>query len=196
MVIFLLLKQAYSQKVDEYIALGITGLNREWFLRIIGEIRLEIYTANHINSAFKAAGLYPYNPERALSRCRKSDPVRALIPTDESALLLSSPLHPRTLISTNDRAQYLRTITNPKTSPEAVKSCIQKLVKRLQSHKDREALLKQENKDLYYSAIERKKRKKDKKTVLSTAAVLTTDAIKAIVAAREAIEEAKRNARE
>jgi len=57
-------------------------------------------------------------------------------------------------------------------------------------------LLKQKNKDLRYSAIERKKRKKDKKIVLLTVAVLTTNAIKAIVAAREAIEEAKRNARE
>ena len=57
-------------------------------------------------------------------------------------------------------------------------------------------MLKQENKDLRYSAMERKKRKKDKKIVLLTAAVLTTNAIKAIVAAREAIEEAKRNARE
>ena len=131
LVIFSLLKRAYSQKVDEYIALGITGLNREWFLKIIGEIRSEIYTANHINSAFEAAGLYPYNPERALSRCKKSDPVRALTPTDESALLLSSPLHPRTPISANDRARYLRTITNPKTSPEAVESCVQKLVERL-----------------------------------------------------------------
>ena len=63
------------QKVDKYIALGITGLNREWFLRIISEIWLEIYTANYINSTFKAVGLYPYNPERALSRYRKSDPV-------------------------------------------------------------------------------------------------------------------------
>jgi hypothetical protein len=44
--------------------------------------------------------------------------------------------------------------------------------------------------------MERKKRKKDKKIVLLTVAVLTTDAIKAIVAAREAVEEAKRNARE
>ena len=57
-------------------------------------------------------------------------------------------------------------------------------------------LLKQENKDLYYGAIERKKRKKDKKIVLLIVAVLTTNAIKAIVAAREAIEEAKRNTRE
>ena len=57
-------------------------------------------------------------------------------------------------------------------------------------------MLKQENKDLRYGAMERKKRKKDKKTVLLTAAVLTTNAIKAIIAAREAVEEAKRNARE
>ena len=57
-------------------------------------------------------------------------------------------------------------------------------------------MLKQENKDLRYSAIERKKRKKDKKIVLLMAVVLTTNAIKAIVAAREAIEEAKRNTRE
>ena len=57
-------------------------------------------------------------------------------------------------------------------------------------------MLKQENKDLRYGAMERKKRKKDNKTVLSTAAVLTTDAMKAIVAAREAVEEAKRNTKE
>ena len=44
--------------------------------------------------------------------------------------------------------------------------------------------------------MERKKKKKDKKTVLLTAAVLTTDAIKAIITAREAVEEAKRNAKE
>jgi hypothetical protein len=57
-------------------------------------------------------------------------------------------------------------------------------------------LLKQENKDLRYGAIERKKKKKDKKTVLLMVAVLTTNAMKAIVTAREAVEEAKRNARE
>jgi hypothetical protein len=46
-------------------------------------------------------------------------------------------------------------------------------------------LLKQENKDLHYGAMERKKKKKDKKIVLLIAAVLTTDAIKVIIAVRE-----------
>ena len=57
-------------------------------------------------------------------------------------------------------------------------------------------MLKQENKDLCYGAMERKKRKKDKKTVLLTAAVLTTNAIKVIVATREAAGEAKKNIKE
>ena len=57
-------------------------------------------------------------------------------------------------------------------------------------------MLKQENKDLCYGAIKRKKRKKHKKTALLTVVVLTTNAIKAIIAAREAIEEAKKNAKE
>ena len=56
-------------------ALGITGLNREWFLKIISEIRPEIYTTNHINSAFKAVGLYLYNLEHALSHYKKSNPI-------------------------------------------------------------------------------------------------------------------------
>ena len=57
-------------------------------------------------------------------------------------------------------------------------------------------MLKQENKDLHYSTIERKKRKKDKKTVLLITAVFTTNAIKAIIATREAIKEAKKNTKE
>ena len=56
-------------------------------------------------------------------------------------------------------------------------------------------MLEQENKDLCYSVIEKRKRKRDKKTVLSTAAMLTTDAIKAIIAAKEAAEEAKKDAK-
>jgi len=57
-------------------------------------------------------------------------------------------------------------------------------------------LLEQENKDLCYGVIERKKRKKDKKIVLLMVTVLTTNAIKAIIAVREAIKKAKKNAKE
>ena len=38
LVIFSLLKRAYSTKVDEYAARGITGINKDYFIKILGEI--------------------------------------------------------------------------------------------------------------------------------------------------------------
>ena len=39
LVIFLVVKRLYSAKVDEYVACGITGINRDYFLQILGEIK-------------------------------------------------------------------------------------------------------------------------------------------------------------
>ena len=61
LVIFSVVKRLYLSKVDEYAACGITGINREYFLKILGEIRPQIYTRELIRSAFEAAGLYPFD---------------------------------------------------------------------------------------------------------------------------------------
>jgi len=39
LVIFSPLKHVYSTKVNKYAACGITGINKEYFLKILGEIR-------------------------------------------------------------------------------------------------------------------------------------------------------------
>jgi hypothetical protein len=39
-VIFLLLKHVYSTKVNEYVVCGITGINKGYFIKILGEIWL------------------------------------------------------------------------------------------------------------------------------------------------------------
>jgi len=44
LVIFSLLKHAYSTKVNEYAACGITGINKGYFIKIFSKIRLQIYT--------------------------------------------------------------------------------------------------------------------------------------------------------
>ena len=62
LVIFSVLKQLYLSKVNKYAARGITGINRDYFLQILGEIRPQVYTRQLITSAFKAAGLFPFNP--------------------------------------------------------------------------------------------------------------------------------------
>jgi len=62
LVIFLVLKRLYLSKVNKFAACGITGINRDYFLRILSEIRPQVYTSELIRSAFKAIGLLPFNP--------------------------------------------------------------------------------------------------------------------------------------
>ena len=62
LIIFLVLKHLYLAKVDKYIARGITSINRNYFLNFFSKIWPYIYTPKPINSAFKAAGRFPFNP--------------------------------------------------------------------------------------------------------------------------------------
>ena len=62
LIIFLVVKRLYLAKVNEYAARGVTGINKNYFLQILGEIRPKVYMPKLINSAFKAVGLLPFNP--------------------------------------------------------------------------------------------------------------------------------------
>ncbi|OCK96179.1 uncharacterized protein K441DRAFT_509639, partial [Cenococcum geophilum 1.58] len=52
LVIFPQLKRLYLSKVNKYATRGITRINKEYFLKILGEIYPQIYTLRLINSAF------------------------------------------------------------------------------------------------------------------------------------------------
>ena len=107
LVIFSVLKRLYLSKVNKYTAKGITGINKEWFLKILDKIRPQVYTTKLINSAFKAASLLPYNPKQALShysRTPLSQQLSTPPPSDAPVTLLSSPLHPHTPQSYNNQA--------------------------------------------------------------------------------------------
>ena len=173
----MVLKRLYLSKVDKYTVEGVTGINREWFLKILGEIRPQVYTTKLINSAFKAAGLLPYNPKQALNYCSRtplSQQPSTSLPSDVPVTLLSSPLHPYTPQSHNNQAQYAYTILYPKTTPEAAKAVVSKLMQRLQSLEEGIELMEVEATKLRNNAAERNKKKQRKRTVLSTASVLTT----------------------
>ena len=61
-MIFLVVKRLYLAKVNKYAARGISNINRDYFLQILGKIKPLIYTLKLINSVFKAVGLLPFNP--------------------------------------------------------------------------------------------------------------------------------------
>ena len=144
LIIFLQLKRLYLLKVDKYIARGITRINKEYFLRILGEIRPQIYTPRLINSAFKAAGLLPYNLDKVLKRyINPSTPSQPSTPLSsiQQATILSSPLHPHTPKNRDDRTRYAHIILHPKTTPKATEAVVKKLIIYIESYKDQEHLL-------------------------------------------------------
>ena len=63
-----MLKKAYSDKVDKYILKGVTGITRGYFLEIYGQIQERVYAPQYVKKSFKAAGIYPINAERILSK--------------------------------------------------------------------------------------------------------------------------------
>ena len=67
-----MLKKAYSNKIDKYILRGITRIIRGYFLEIYGQIREKVYTPEYIKKSFEAAGIYPLNTERILSKLRSA----------------------------------------------------------------------------------------------------------------------------
>ena len=196
LVLFSVLKRLYSRKVDEYRARGITGINREYFLKILGEIRPYVYTPELINKAFAAAGLLPLNINCVLKRLTKQpSSSRPSTPHSNEPTLLSSPLHPKTPRSHLDRARYAHTILYPETTPKIAEPVVKKLMEHLQSLEDGLHLMQVENNDLHNNVAERRAKKKKKRVVLSTESVLTAKWARAIIAAKEAKEEAKGQAK-
>jgi hypothetical protein len=62
------LKRAYKQEVQKQIALGINHIDKNEFLTIYSRVRMAALSKGNIQSAFKATGLIPYDPEQVLSR--------------------------------------------------------------------------------------------------------------------------------
>ena len=99
---------------------GITGITYTYFLEMYGQIQERVYTPEYIKKLFKAAGIYPLNAQSILSKLYSAQLTkRPTSPTPNLAatpLLLSSPMHPRTLSIDYDRSQYHATISYPFTT--------------------------------------------------------------------------------
>ena len=65
---FSVLKQLYGQYVEQLIRLGIQYINKQEFLRLYQQARMEVLHSSNIQSGFAAIGLILYNLDRVLSR--------------------------------------------------------------------------------------------------------------------------------
>ena len=64
---FSVLKQSYGQRVEELMRLSVNHIDKEDFLRLYQQSRIEALYGQNIQSGFAATGLVPYNPDQVLS---------------------------------------------------------------------------------------------------------------------------------
>jgi hypothetical protein len=62
------LKRAYRQEIQKQIALSINHIDKNEFLTIYSRVRTAALSKKNVQSAFRATGLVPYDPEQVLSR--------------------------------------------------------------------------------------------------------------------------------
>jgi DDE superfamily endonuclease/Tc5 transposase DNA-binding domain len=156
---FALLKRNYGQGVAELIRTGIDHVDKLDFLTIYNSARSSIFTPLHIQSAFAATGLAPYDPERVI--CKLQLENRPITPPSQLPTQLQPTSEtPRTIIQLQSQIELINTLIHPRisgsTSPtlQAVKS----LVKGCQMAMHSAILLAAENTKL--QAANKKVRKK------------------------------------
>jgi hypothetical protein len=193
-------QKAYSDKIDEYILRGITGITRGYFLEIYGQIRERAYTPEYIKKSFEAAGIYPLNAERILSKLRSAQAAkRPTTPTPNPAeppQLLSSPMHPRTPSTASDRIRYRATTSHPSATPEIRESATRKPLATIQVQSEEIRLLQERNKELAMASAKAKKKKAARNSVITKSHHISTSEVRRILAAKAAIELKKQGAKE
>src|SRR5947207_7828232 len=95
----------YGRAVDNAVRGGLTGINKAIFLQLLKTARAETMQPRTIRSAFKGAGLIPFNPEHVLQKISNSTTA----PSSTSSASLQPPVC-RTPISSKEVQQYLHAI--------------------------------------------------------------------------------------
>lgn len=63
---FSVLKRSYGRLVEEKMGLGINHIDKQEFLSLYQQARLEALSKSNIQGGFSGTGLFPYNPNRVL----------------------------------------------------------------------------------------------------------------------------------
>lgn len=80
LVCFSVLKGAYRKLVDERMRMRVHSIDKYQFLSLYPQARREVFEPKLISSAFKAAGIYPYDKDYVISKL----PSRVLAPPPEA----------------------------------------------------------------------------------------------------------------
>jgi hypothetical protein len=64
---FAVLKRSYGRLVERLMSLGVNHIDKQEFIPLYQQARIEALHENNVRSGFAATGLVPFNPDRVLS---------------------------------------------------------------------------------------------------------------------------------
>lgn len=160
---FSVLKRSYYQVIDQQMRMGVNHIDKLDFLTAYPHARAEAYKSSTIQNTFAAAGLVPYDPDRAMSRIS----VRLRTPTppgsSSSAWSPKTPYNVKQL--TRQASSIKRLIEQRSESP--INTALNQLVKGCQLAMHGAAMLTKENHDLRAANKKQKQKRQRSKKQLS-----------------------------
>ena len=171
------LQHYYGLEVDRLAQLGVTHISKTRFLEILTPARLAAYTTKNVVSAWKEAGIEPYNPAPVLDRMPAARPTTPPSAPPRSAV----PRTPRTVVQVDGLLDHL--LEGMERTPSTLR-VVEKLAKGCKRSFAEIQLQAAREKDLLEVNAQRKTRKR--KLTTKNGLFLTPDVANSLRRDREA----------
>jgi DDE superfamily endonuclease/Tc5 transposase-like DNA-binding protein len=158
------LKKYYGQGVLNIIRTGINHIDKDDFLSIYQVARAQTFTVKNIKSAFTAAGIFPFDPQRVLDQLHVE--LRPITPPQIQPELAWTSETPRNIVQLYSQIELVDTLIRPRitgsTSPTL--RAVSQLIKGCQLAMHSAVLLAAENSTLRLANEKVRKKRKQKRT--------------------------------
>ena len=178
------LKKVYSARISELVKMHITHITKDDFFPAFKIAFLETFTPENIAGGFRGSGLYPFNPDKIISKLdvrirtppRPSTPASTLLPW-----ISQTPSNAKEAVSQSDLVK-VRVARHQSRSPTSIFTSIDKLTKAVVTNSHYVTLLTDRVKSLEQANEVLSRRRRAKRTRLQDAGVLSgQDATKRLV---------------
>jgi hypothetical protein len=165
---FSVLKGSYGRSVGQLMSLGVNHIDKQEFISLYQQARMEALHEKNIKSGFTATGLVPYKPDQVLSLLNSQlhTPSPQRLPPNQPVWTAETPhniielQHQTELIK-----QYLRRRTQSPPSP--TERAVNQLIKGCQLAMNSAVLLAHQNDQLYKENRRQKQKRAQRRSYIS-----------------------------
>ena len=165
------LKHYYGQKVREMAENNIHAIDKQDFISIYSSIHGHAFSKNNILSAFAAAGLIPFKPERVLAKLNVKTPTPPSSSSSNQSFYLGRT--PANLYQLNQQKKQIQDLQQQSLSSVVAEQTLGKIIKGAEMAMQNSILLQQEIHQLHMLNRHQKEKKKTTRAFIQDGGSLT-----------------------